>query len=97
MATTPSNYNRLPSALPGIRTTPGFPITELTRHRPMPDHQPMPRDPSVVVMLKEPEDARLTGGTRSLDRRLLALNLSRTGPAADAAQGPESLNQRLAS
>jgi hypothetical protein len=25
---------------------------------------------------KEPEDARLTGGTRSLDRRLLALNIA---------------------
>jgi hypothetical protein len=27
---------------------------------------------------KEPEDARLTGGTRSLDRRLLALNVAGT-------------------
>jgi hypothetical protein len=27
---------------------------------------------------KEPEDARLTGGTRSLDRRLLALNVNGT-------------------
>ena len=26
-------------------------------------------------MPQEPEDARITGGTRSLDRRLLALNL----------------------
>ena len=28
-----------------------------------------------VALLKESEDARITGATRSLDRRLLALNL----------------------
>jgi hypothetical protein len=30
----------------------------------------------LFTLPKEPEDARITGGTRSLDRRLLALNLS---------------------
>jgi hypothetical protein len=30
----------------------------------------------MLSLSKEPEDARITGGTRSLDRRLLALNLS---------------------
>ena len=30
---------------------------------------------NLFTLPKEPEDARMTGGTRSLDRRLLALNL----------------------
>jgi hypothetical protein len=30
----------------------------------------------LFALAKEPEDARITGGTRSLDRRLLALNLA---------------------
>jgi hypothetical protein len=33
-------------------------------------------------MPKEPEDARLTGGTRSLERRLLALNLGKDSKSA---------------
>jgi len=33
---------------------------------------------SLFSLPKEPEDARLTGGTRSLDRRLLALNIAGT-------------------
>lgn len=33
---------------------------------------------SLFSLPKEPEDARLTGGTRSLDRRLLALNVAGT-------------------
>jgi hypothetical protein len=42
--------------------------------------RPAPRQTPVVAaailrsLAKEPEDAGLTGGTRSLDRRLLALN-----------------------
>jgi hypothetical protein len=36
--------------------------------------------PASVMLPSEPEDAHLTGGTRSLTRRLLALNL--TGSAA---------------
>lgn len=39
--------------------------------------QPTPRW-ALFALLKEPEDARLTGGTRSLDRRLLGLNLKGT-------------------
>jgi hypothetical protein len=34
---------------------------------------------------KEPEDARITGGTRSLERRLLALNLCEPHSGSDAA------------
>jgi hypothetical protein len=35
-----------------------------------------PRSASLFALPNEPEDARITGGTRSLNRRLLALNLS---------------------
>lgn len=39
----------------------------------------------------EPEDANLTGGTRSLTRRLLALNV--TGSLAQSAQAKKSSNK----
>ncbi len=42
--------------------------------------QPTPRKVDLLSLPMEPEDARLTGGTRSLDRRLLALNLAGTRP-----------------
>ncbi len=42
---------------------------------------------------QEPEDARLTGGTRSLSRRLLALNI----PGLSAAHGPDLQVSREAS
>ena len=92
MATTPSNLTRLqPSNLPalagnGLRVTLGMPS------RPKSVRAQAPAVDALFALAKEPEDARLTGGTRSLDRRLLALNLSgvtrrtkvspgRTGPA----------------
>jgi hypothetical protein len=34
---------------------------------------------TTIPMMAEPEDARLTGQTRNLERRLLALNVTRTG------------------
>lgn len=67
MATTPSRAHFQASA----SSTPGSFISVL---RPMPDLEP--RDVNLFALLNEPEDASLTGGTRSLDRRLLALNLS---------------------
>ncbi len=36
-----------------------------------------------AVAFLEPEDAKLTGMTRSLDRRLLALNLQQMSPAGE--------------
>jgi hypothetical protein len=54
----------------------GKPVTSVIYMRPVPSHQPTPRGASLFTLPKEPEDARITGGTRSLDRRLLALNLS---------------------
>ena len=37
-----------------------------------------PQVVDLAALMNEPEDAKLTGGTRSLDRRLLALNLGPT-------------------
>ena len=52
----------------------GKPVASVTLPR-TPNRQPTPRSAMLFSMPKEPEDARLTGGTRSLERRLLALNL----------------------
>jgi hypothetical protein len=54
----------------------GKPATSPVRFRVAPSRQPSPRLASLFALAKEPEDARITGGTRSLDRRLLALNLA---------------------
>jgi hypothetical protein len=76
MATTPSNFTRLqPSIFPAL-AGPGLRVTLGTPVRPAISRQPTPRVAALFAMAKEPEDARLTGGTRTLDRRLLALNLS---------------------
>jgi hypothetical protein len=52
----------------------GKPAASITRV--IANHQPAPRVAALFMLPKEPEDARITGGTRSLDRRLLALNFS---------------------
>jgi hypothetical protein len=75
VATIPSDLSRLQPVLPavaghGLRVTLGTPPRQAT------SRQPIPRSAVLFALAKEPEDAGLTGGTRSLDRRLLALNLS---------------------
>ena len=67
MATTPSSFNRFqPSSQGrGIRAISPRPAVRPT---------PVPSAAILRSLAKEPEDAKLTGGTRSLDRRLLALN-----------------------
>jgi hypothetical protein len=62
--------------------------TAVTQFR-QPSRQTAPRVGSLLPLPKEPEDARLTGGTRSLDRRLLALNLA--GSLAKSALGKPEL------
>lgn len=52
------------------------PVASIHHLRPVPSRQAVPRGAGLFALPKEPEDARITGGTRSLDRRLLALNLS---------------------
>jgi hypothetical protein len=54
----------------------GKPVASVARIRTVPSRQPSLRAASLFALAKEPEDARITGGTRSLDRRLLALNLA---------------------
>jgi hypothetical protein len=57
-------------------------VTSIPKVQPIP-----PRISALLALAREPEDASITGGTRSLDRRLLALNLSgslaRMRPAAE--------------
>jgi len=77
MASTPVTFTKLGSAIPATRINPGTLVTTVSaKLRPVPNRQATQR-PSILLSLlpQEPEDARITGGTRSLDRRLLALNL----------------------
>jgi len=68
MATIPSSFNRSQpsSRVSGFRTVSPRP--------PAGRQSPVSTAAILRSLAKEPEDARLTGGTRSLDRRLLALN-----------------------
>jgi hypothetical protein len=75
MATLPSAFSRLQTPSPATLVELGKPVASVTHLPQFPNHQPSPRA-SLFMLPKEPEDARITGGTRSLDRRLLALNLS---------------------
>jgi hypothetical protein len=68
-------------SVPPVRSEFGKPGMPAVLSRPVPSlgRKPSPRAASALFSLpKEPEDARITGGTRSLDRRLLALNLVET-------------------
>lgn len=78
MATIPSNIARIHASLPGLRTGPG-PSATSPANQGMRFPRPIPSllTAASFFLPKEPEDARLTGGTRSLDRRLLALNLGK--------------------
>ena len=73
----------------------GSPASVENRGAPVPDRRPYlvpvpPRKPAVstrkylALFPHESEDARLTGATRSLYRRLLALNLPRVEAQTDA-------------
>jgi hypothetical protein len=82
MTTNQSGLTPFQTPSPNTREAPGVLVTTVGPFRPV---QPQPTKRSAPIALaKEPEDARLTGGTRSLDRRLLALNLggSRSGGRA---------------
>lgn len=75
MSATPSTLPKPVAALHHPER--GKPVASVGFLRPVPNRQPAPRSATLFAMPKEPEDARLTGGTRSLERRLLALNLAR--------------------
>jgi hypothetical protein len=76
MATISSNIARIHASLPGLRTGTGAPVTSGTQRLEFPYSVPTLRSANLLSFKKEPADARLTGGTRSLERRLLALNLA---------------------
>lgn len=76
MSATYSTLPRLPLDSP--RPERGKPVASVAFLRPTPNRQPAPRSAALFTMPNEPEDAKLTGGTRSLERRLLALNFGRT-------------------
>jgi hypothetical protein len=92
MATTQSNVTRLQTSLEATWLPPGVAVTTVTHPLLIPFRKPVARTAGLRTLAKEPEDARLTGGTRSLDRRLLALNLSgppaRLGTAAERKSVP---------
>jgi len=91
MAAIPSSFIRLQP--PANRIQSGLLVTPVTQRRLIPNRQPAPR--LLSMLPNEPEDARLTGGTRSLDRRLLALNLHGT-LKKPVARGSESLPPQAA-
>jgi hypothetical protein len=86
MATILSRINHLQPSSPALQQD--MLGTAVTQRR-QPSRQTEPRVDSLLLLPKEPEDARLTGGTRSLDRRLLALNLA--GSLAKSALGKSGL------
>ncbi|GAC1415945.1 MAG: hypothetical protein NVS9B15_10250 [Acidobacteriaceae bacterium] len=84
-----ASFSNLPrqSPLTPLSVERGKPVSSVSYFRNTPNRQPVPRSATLFAMPKEPEDARLTGGTRSLERRLLALNFatpkSIKGPVRD--------------
>ena len=88
MATMLSRINHLQPSSPGLGMQQDMLGTAVTQRR-QTSRQSAPRVDSLLPLPKEPEDARLTGGTRSLDRRLLALNLA--GSLAKSALGKPEL------
>src|SRR5512142_1010890 len=78
MATIQSSLSRFQTSTSGTRVQPGVLVTTVTPIRPPASRQASPRPSNLLSLPNEPEDARLTGATRSLDRRLLGLNLAGT-------------------
>jgi hypothetical protein len=82
MAIFPNAFARLKPLSQGHLAHPAS-ILGGTAHtqRTVQSRQAAPRTLPFTSLPQEPEDARITGGTRSLDRRLLALNVSGTRKA----------------
>jgi hypothetical protein len=95
MATIPSSFNRFQPSSISAPAESGILVTTVTPRRPIPTRLNAARAATLFPMPKEPEDARLTGGTRSLDRRLLALNLSGSLPMREIAK-PTAAPERIA-
>jgi hypothetical protein len=95
MATIANNIARIHASLPGLRTDPQDPPTSPNQQMHFPRPVPSLLTAASFFLPKEPEDAQLTGGTRSLDRRLLALNLGRPFAKAKAVRSATT-PQRMA-
>ena len=95
MATIQSSFQgfRPSSAIIRVESPPR--VTAVTPFPRIPGRQPALQAINLIAMPKEPEDAFLTGGTRSLDRRLLALNLPGSLPMRNSAR-PAAASERLA-
>jgi hypothetical protein len=92
MAAIPSTFARLQASSPARSMQPGQPAAPATQRLQFPSPPPALSTASLFSIPKEPEDARLTGGTRSLDRRLLALNLQFAKPRpARAVSAPQRM------
>jgi len=87
MAAIPTSYTRFKSSAPGTGIPSGLLVTSVTPRRQL-TVPPTSQPGKLFSLPKEPEDAKLTGGTRSLDRRLLALNVAGTLPRPAVAKGP---------
>jgi hypothetical protein len=76
MATLHNAFPRLDTVPPSTRMPLGSTSSPQSRGLRQPQSRmTMSRSAVFLAITNEPEDAYLTGGTRSLDRRLLALNL----------------------
>lgn len=87
MAAIPTSYTRFKSSTPGTRIPSGPVVTSVTPRLQL-TLPPTSQPGKLFALSKEPEDAKLTGGTRSLDRRLLALNIAGTLPKNTPAKAP---------
>jgi hypothetical protein len=81
MAMTQCSFPPIPVSPSGARAGSGLAVTNVTHRRPVPGLLLSVRTIPGFRLPMEPEDARLTGGTRSLERRLLALNLAGSLPS----------------
>lgn len=80
MAAIPSTFASFKPLQSATKVESGKPVTSVTSlsqtaSKKIAILNPLPRLSTLLAISREPEDACLTGGTRSLDRRLLALNL----------------------
>lgn len=64
---------QLPLSVPSIER--GKPVASVTSLPLVSNPRSNSSSATLFALAKEPEDAAITGGTRSLERRLLALNL----------------------
>ena len=76
MAGMPSSFTRFQTSAPSTRSN--LLVSPIPSRRQTAVSTQEPATHSLFSLPSEPEDARLTGGTRSLDRRLLALNVAGT-------------------